>query len=83
MLQRYLRQIEELLSASPVVRDVVIVRRSIRDTDFERVLNYRYRITLSDGSLMEMAERVLEVHGMLETTRYRHHWQDARGRLIK
>jgi hypothetical protein len=82
MVQEYLRQIDELLSTSPVVSDVVIVRRSIRDTDLEKVLNYR-RVTLADGSLIELTERVLEAQGILEVTEYRHHWQDAQGHLIK
>ena len=61
MIEEYLRQIDELLSISPAVRDVEIVRRSVRDTDFEKVLNYRYRITLVGGSFVEMTERILEV----------------------
>jgi len=65
------------------VSDVAVVRRSIRDTDTEKVLNYRYRVTLADGSLVELSERVLEAQGILEITRYRHHWQDADGHLIK
>jgi Family of unknown function (DUF6516) len=83
MIEEYLRQIDELLSIRPAVCDVEIVRRSVRDTDFEKVLNYRYRITLVDGSFVEMTERVLEVHGRLEVTKYRHHWQDGHGVLIK
>jgi len=83
MIEEYLRQIDELLSTSPMVNDVVIVRRSIRDTELEKVLNYRYRVTLADGGLVEMTERVLEVQGALEVTRYRHHWQNANGLLIK
>jgi hypothetical protein len=31
MLEEYLRQIDELFSISPAVRDVEIVRRSVRD----------------------------------------------------
>jgi len=83
MLEEYLRQIEELLSTSPVVRDVEIVRRTVRDTALEKVLNYRYRIMLADGGFVEMTERVLEVQGTLEMTKYRQHWQDGNGVLIK
>jgi hypothetical protein len=83
MIEAYLRQIDELLSASPMVSDVEILRRSIRDTEFERVLNYRYRVMLADGGFVEMTERVLEARGVLEVTRFRHHWQDGNGRLIK
>jgi Family of unknown function (DUF6516) len=73
MLEEYLRQIEELLSTSPVVRAVEIVRRTVRDTALEKVLNYRYRVMLADGGFVEMTERVLEVQGTLEMTKYRHH----------
>ena len=83
MLEEYLRQIEELLSTSPVVRDVEIVRHTVRDTALEKVLNYRYRVILADGGFIEMTERVLEVQGTLEITKYRHHWQDGNGVLIK
>jgi hypothetical protein len=83
MLEEYLRQIEELLSTSPVVRAVEIVRRTVRDTALEKVLNYRYRVMLADGGFVEMTERVLEVQGTLEMTKYRHHWQDGNGVLIK
>ena len=37
MIEEYLRQIDELLSINPAVREVEIVRRSVRDTDFETV----------------------------------------------
>ena len=83
MIEKYLRQIDELLSTSPVVSDVEIMRRSIRDTELEKILNYRYRVTLTDGGLVEITERVLEVQGILEVTKYRCHWQDNNRRLIK
>ena len=83
MINEYLGQIDELLATNSAVSDVAVVRRSIRDTDTEKVLNYRYRVTLADGSLVELTERVLEAQGILEITRYRHHWQDADGHLIK
>ena len=47
MIEEYLRQIDELLSINPAVHDVEIVRRSVQDTDFEKVLNYCYRIILA------------------------------------
>jgi uncharacterized protein DUF6516 len=83
MVEEYLRQIEELLSTSPAVRDVELVRRAVRNTGLEKVLNYRYRITLADGGFVEMTERVVEVHGMFEMTKYRHHWQAGNGALLK
>jgi hypothetical protein len=83
MITAYLQRIDALLSASPLVRDVEIVRRILRDTEFERVLHYRYRVLLANGDFVEMTERVLEVRQTLAITKYRHHWQDRHGRLIK
>ncbi|MDE2953303.1 MAG: DUF6516 family protein [Gemmatimonadota bacterium] len=83
MIETYLQQIDELLSANPLISEVQILRRSIRDTELEKVLNYRYRVTLADGGFVEMTERVLEVRSSLEVTKYRHHWQASTGKLIK
>src|SRR5215471_5879154 len=83
MIEAYLQGIDALLSVSPLVRDVEIVRRAIRDTEFEKVLHYRYRVLLANGDLIEMTERVLEAQGRLEVTKYRHHWQDRHSRLLK
>ena len=76
MIEAYLQSIDALLSVSPLVRDVEVVRRTIRDTEFEKVLHYRYRVLLANGDFIEMTERVLEAQGRLEVTKYRHHWQD-------
>ena len=83
MLEEYFRQIEKLLSTSPAVHDVEIVRQTVPGTALEKVLNYRYRVMLADGGFVEMTERVLEVQGTLEMTKYRHHWQDGNGVLLK
>ncbi len=83
MIEAYLHRLDELLSAHAFVQDVEIVRRSIRDTEFEKVLHYRYRVLLANGDLVEMTERVLEVQGSLEVSKYRHHWQDHNSQLIK
>jgi hypothetical protein len=83
MIEEYLRDLDTLLSTSPAVYEVEIVRRTLRDTDVEKVLNYRYRVTLVNGGFIEMTERVLETQGILEVTKYRHHWQDPDGLLIK
>lgn len=83
MIEGYLRQIDELLSTSPMVSAVEVLRRSVRDTELEKVLNYRYRAILVDGGMIELSERGIEIQGELAITRYRHHWQDGRGRLIK
>ena len=83
MIEEYLQHIDELLSASPAVRDIEIIRRTLRDTEWEKILHYRYRVLLSDGGLVEMSERLVEIRGVVTTTKYRHHWQDEHGRLLK
>jgi hypothetical protein len=83
VIDAYLRRLDALLSTTALVRDVEIVRRSIRDTEFEKVLHYRYRVLLTNGGMVEMTERVLEARGTLEVSKYRHHWQDRNGLLIK
>jgi hypothetical protein len=83
MIEEYLRDLDTLLSTSPAVYEVEIVRRTLRDTDVEKVLNYRYRVTLVNGGCIEMTERVLETQRILEVTKYRHHWQDRDGLLLK
>lgn len=40
MIEEYLQQLDQLLSASPAVRDVEIIRRSLRDTEWEKILHY-------------------------------------------
>jgi hypothetical protein len=62
MIEAYLQSIDALLSASPLVRDVEIVRRTIRDTEFEKVLHYRMeRASTSDHEAR--AGRRFEPHG--------------------
>lgn len=43
----------------------------------------RYRVLLTHGAFVEMTERMLEVQGTLEVTRYRHHGQDRHGRRMQ
>ena len=83
MIEAYLRRLDALLGTSALVHDVEIVRRLIRDTEFEKVLHYRYRVLLANGDLIEMTERAIEVQGSLEVSKYRHHWQNRNGLLIK
>lgn len=44
---------------------------------------FRYRLSLDDGSTLEMFERFMVVGGRVEVTKYSFHWQDANGRLRK
>ena len=44
MINEYLKKLEELISASPEVTDVEIIRKSIWDTGLEKVALFRYRL---------------------------------------
>lgn len=83
MIEQYLRKLDELISASPEVIDVEIIRRSVWDTELEKVALYRYRLKMSDRSLLELTERLVEEKGTLSINRYRHHWQSHDGQVIK
>jgi hypothetical protein len=49
----------------------------------EKIGLYRYKIYLSDGSLLELTERLVEEKDKLQVTKYRFHWQTKEGNLIK
>lgn len=83
MINEYLKKLEELISASPEVIDVEIIRKSIWDTGLEKVALFRYKLTMSDKSLFELTERLVEEKGTLSTNKYRHHWQSSDGQVIK
>jgi len=75
----YLAYIKALIIANPRVADW----KTIREESQGDLGLFRYRVTLDDGSLLEMFERFQIVNGGLLVTKYRFHWQDAAGRLLK
>lgn len=81
-IEEYLQELDEVISAAPEVIDVEILRRSIWDTGTERIAMYRYKLTMSDGSLLELTERLVEIHGVFSISKYRHHWQDRNAQII-
>ena len=83
MIERYMNDLDVLISASPSIVDIDIIRRDIRDTGLEKTALFRYRIKLIDESLIEITERLLEERGGLTTTKYRYQWQTGSGKLIK
>lgn len=83
MIEKYLKDLDEFIAASPAIIDIAIIRRDICNTGLEKIALYRYRLKLKDGSLVEITERIIEEGGKLETTKYRFHWQDQSGNLIK
>ena len=67
------------------MQSVDILRCDIEETDIEEILLYRFRISLQDGGLLEIMERVvLTKHtGEFQVATYKYHWQDKNMRLIK
>jgi len=44
MIERYMNDLDVLISASPSIVDIDIIRRDIRDTGLEKTALFRYRI---------------------------------------
>jgi hypothetical protein len=83
MLENYLKKIDDIILATDEIVDVKILRRSLWDTDLEKIGLYRYKIYFCDGSLLELVERLVEEKGKLIATKYRFHWQNKDGKLLK
>lgn len=83
MIRDYLRELESRLTSCSWAVAIEVARCDITDLDDVVILIYRFRISLKDGGLLEMMERVIvEGNSPLCHTTYRFHWQDAKGRLI-
>jgi hypothetical protein len=83
MIENYLKELDNLILAADEILDAKILRRSVWDTDLERIALYRYKVYFSDGSLLELTERMVEEKDKLTVTKYRFHWQDKGGKLVK
>lgn len=66
------------LIAWPLSRHVVT---EYAETGHE-VAQYRVRVTLLDGSLLQCVERARNLDGHLQTEKYSFHWQTADGTLL-
>jgi hypothetical protein len=75
----YLAQIKALIVLNPHVTDWTTVREEAQGG----AGLFRYRLTLHDGSLLEMFELFYIVDQKAQVTKYSFHWQDARARLRK
>jgi len=83
MIENYLKKIDDLIFTADEIIDIEIIRRSIWDTDLEKIGIYRYKIFFRDGSLLELTERLVEKKNLITTTKYRFHWQNKEGALLK
>lgn len=83
MIENYLKKIDDLIFTTDEIIDIEIIRRTIWDTDLEKIGIYRYKIFFNDGSLLEITERLIETKKLITTTKYRFHWQNKEGALLK
>ncbi len=75
----YLAHIRALIVSHPRIVHWTV----IREEALGRSGLFRYRLSLDDGSTLEMFERFEVVGERVEVTKYSFHWQDASGRLRK
>ncbi len=75
----YLNFVRALVVESPFVTHWDILRE---ETQGDLGL-YRFRLTLTDGSIIEMFERYQIVKEEVSVTKYSFHWQDSSGCLRK
>jgi len=80
-VQAYFDRILVTALASPHVTRVEKIRQ---EEDARGQMGFmRYRLMLHNGDLLELTERIEVQAGAIVVTKYRHHWQDHAGRLIK
>jgi len=79
----YLRKLDVLISAAPEIISIDIIRRSVWTTEMETIGMYRYKLTLSNGDMLELTERMIETKDSFSIMKYRHHWQHYDGQLVK
>ena len=73
----YLAHIRALIIENPKVLHWSIVREEAQGN----LGLLRYRLTLRDGSGLEMFERFVVREGQAQVVKYSFHWQDAEGQL--
>lgn len=75
----YLTYLKALILVNTEIADRAIIREEVQ----EDIGMFRYRLTLRDGSLLELFERFQIVNAQVVVGKYRYHWQDLEGRLRK
>lgn len=74
----YLTRIKALIIANPKVVRWSVIREEAQG----KIGLFRYRLTLCDGSLLEMFE-FFRVEEQVQVIKYSFHWQNPDGRLRK
>lgn len=84
MIREYFQQIEFSLASYTWAGSVQVLRHDILETDEEQILIYRIRVSMADGGVLEIRERVVisKRDGERESTTYSLHWQNNKGGLI-
>lgn len=83
MIHQYIQELEQFIESREEIIDLEIIRHTIRETEFETILIYRYKLLLEDKSIIELTERLIEKNKQLNRTKYSYHWQTEQGNLIK
>ena len=83
MIENYLKELDNFILATDEISEVNILRRDLWENDLETIGFYRYKIRLNDESVVEFSERLIEEKGQVVVTKYRIHWQDKNGDLLK
>jgi hypothetical protein len=75
----YVAWIKSVIALCSVVTDLTIIGE---ETQFNKGL-WRYRLTLTNKSLLEMFEFFSIESGQVNVVKYSYHWQQEDGQLIK
>ncbi len=79
VLDQWLSNIEARLLSWPYSRQVVVIYAETSNG----MAQYRMRVILLDGSLLQCVERGLQLSDGLLTEKYSFHWQRSDGSLIR
>lgn len=83
MLAKYIKELEKFIFTSFEITNLQVIRNSIRETDLEAILIFRFKITFFNDNSIEITERLIERNNNIIRTKYSYHYQDKTGNLIK
>jgi hypothetical protein len=78
LIENHFDQLEERLLESAAVKGYDILRREVS----LRSGQFRARVELRDGGLLELFEYVQVIEGEIVARKYRYHWQGAEGQVL-
>lgn len=79
LIENRFDQLEEKLLESAIVKGYDVLRREVS----LRSGQFRVRVELRDGGLLELFEYVQVTEGEIVARKYRYHWQDAKGQILR